>query len=142
MRASLAAIVAVVLATPAKAQVPAAKDVPNLFPANTSVEQFVLTADGRRTYYAAPTGGIWMYDHTSLTGSRVTDDVAWDLAVSPKGDALVYTKADKTRRGQQVWVLRLSPSTGLRALDGRRLSARSGDVPPQRHLTATIGNRE
>lgn len=129
MRAFLAAMVAVVLAMPATAQVPATKDLPILFPASASVEQFVLTADGQRTYYTAPVGGIWMYDHASHTASRVSEDAAWDLAVSPKGDALVYTKADEMRRAQHVWVLPLSPATGLSALPGRRLTARSGDVP-------------
>ena len=130
MRRLLAATALALFGALARAQSPVTtRDVPNLLPAGTAVEQFVVTADSQRTYYAPPSGGIWMYDRRTRTASRVSDVVAWDLALAPADDALVYTKAGETRRDQDVWLVSLLPTTGLTAGEARRLSSGSGDVP-------------
>ena len=111
---STPATVSLLCASAAMAQAPTTpQDVRNLVPATVMVEQFVVTPDSVRTYYAPSAGGIWMYDRRTNTTSRITDDAAWDLALAPKGDALLYTKAGVTRRDQQVWFLPLSSTTGL-----------------------------
>ena len=101
----------------------------DVVPADAKVEQFTLTRDGRRTYYTTPAGGLWLYDHDRKTAARVTNATLWDLAVSPNGDALAYTKSGDDRRQQFVWVLPIAPATGLAAAAERRVSASSGDAP-------------
>jgi Tol biopolymer transport system component len=101
----------------------------NLLPANATVDQFVISTDSQRTYYAPPTGGIMVYDHRSGATSSLSSDVAWGLMLSPAGDAIAYTKVGATRREQDVWYLPLSRTTGLAAGKERRLSSTSGDMP-------------
>jgi len=66
------------------------QELPNALPADAKVEQLTLTTDGQRAYYTTPSGGIWLYDRTRKTSSRIMTGSAWDLTVSPLRDALAY----------------------------------------------------
>ena len=130
MRSLAVVVIALHFAGSVGAQAPAsAQQVRNLLPASTTVDQFVISADSQRTYYAPPTGGIVMFDHRSGATSSLTGDVAWGLVLSPSGDTIAYTKVGATRREQHVWYLPLSRATGLAAGKERRLSSTSSDMP-------------
>ena len=101
----------------------------DVFPADTKVEQFVITRDGRRTYYSTPSGGLWLYEHGSKSPARVSDATVWDIDVSITGNVVAYTKPGANRREQFVWVLPISATTGLAAQPERRVSTSPGDVP-------------
>jgi Tol biopolymer transport system component len=121
---------AVFLAASLQAQLAVpSQDVRNVFPADARVEQFALTMDGGRTYYTTPNGELWMYDRGRNAASRIATQPVWDLTVSHTGAVLAYTKPAAQRRDQHVWLLPLSPATGLPNGPERRISAQSGDVP-------------
>jgi len=106
------------------AQTPATgRDMRELLPPNTALEQFVVTRDSMRTYYARYDGGIWLYDRRASAPSKIAEAPAWDLTLSAAGDAIAYSKAGDTRRDQQVWLVPLSRETGLPAGAERQLSA-------------------
>ena len=77
---------------------PPATDLPGVLPADGSTESFVLTPDGQRTYYVNTTGEIWVFDRAQKTTARIATGRAWDLAVAPTRDALVYTRAGRPPR--------------------------------------------
>ena len=131
MRLVIVGVCALLLARTSGAQAPAAatREVRNVVPAAAAVEQFVMTPDSLRTYYRLNSGGVWMYDRKANTTSQVTDAVVWDLVISPTKDALAYTKVGDSRREQHVWLLPLSPATGLPSGKERRVSTHAGDVP-------------
>src|SRR4051812_49004921 len=131
MRLVTVGALALLFAPDSGAQTPevATREVKNVVPAAAAVEQFVMTPDSARTYYRVSTGGVWMYDRHTNTASPVTDAAVWDLAISPTKDVLAYTKVGETRREQHVWVLPLSPATGLPSGKERKVSTHAGDVP-------------
>jgi Tol biopolymer transport system component len=102
---------------------------PGVLPADGSTESFVLTADGQRTYYVNTTGELWLFDRAQKTTARIATGRAWDLAVAPTRDALVYTRAGDKPAQQAIWVSSLDPKTGLAKGPERRLSTGRGDVP-------------
>jgi Tol biopolymer transport system component len=108
---------------------PPATELPGVLPAEGSTESFVVTADGQRTYYVNTTGEIWVFDRAQKTGARIASSRAWDLAVAPTRDALVYTRAGDKAAQQAIWVSPLDPKTGLAKGAERRLVAGRGDVP-------------
>src|SRR5258708_7882535 len=111
------------------AQSPPPAPVANLLPDSARVEQFIVSADGQRTYYTTAGSGVRMYDRSRKTASQVVSDMVWDLALSPAGDLLAFSKAGDTRRAQHVWIVPLSKATGLPTGPERRISARAGDIP-------------
>ncbi len=113
----------------AVAQPVATRELKNVVPASAAIEQFVMTPDSARTYYRLATGGVWMYERGTGASNKILDGVVWDLALSPAKDALAFTKIGDTPREQHVWVLPLSPATGLAAGKERRVSVHAGDVP-------------
>jgi len=108
---------------------PPTVELADAFPAGANVDQFVLSADGQRTYFANKTGEVWLFDRAHKTSARVAAGPLWDLNLSPAGDALAYTKAGPARGDDLVWVVALDPSTGLVRGAERQLSQRHGDVP-------------
>ena len=100
------------------------------FPAGANVDQFVLSADGQRTYFVTKSGEAWLFDRAHKTSTRVAPGPLWELSLAPTGDALAYTKAGGTRGDEAVWIIALDPSTGLARGDcEKRVAARSN---PQR----------
>ena len=92
---------------------PETHELADTFPGNPKVDQFVLSADGQRTYFVNSAGEAWLFDRTRKTSTRLAAGPLWDLNVSPAGDALAYTKAGDRRGDQFVWVLPLNPATGV-----------------------------
>jgi len=108
---------------------PPATELPGVLPAEGSTESFVVTPDGRRTYYINTTGEIWMFDRAQKTTARIATGRPWDLAVAPTQDALVYTRAGDKPAQQGIWASALDPKTGLAKGPERRLGTSRGDVP-------------
>src|SRR6478672_13635636 len=130
MRLLIVGVMAPLLARSSAAQAPVAtRELRNVVPASAAVEQFVVTPDSQRTYYRLSTGGVSMYDRNTNTTSRITDAVVWDLVIAPTRDALAYTKVGDSRREQHVWVVPLSPATGLPSGKERQVSTHAGDIP-------------
>ena len=130
LRISRAAITALFIASSVSAQPRVSvQQMRDVFPADAKVEQFVITRDGRRTYYTTPTGGLWLYDRETKAAARVSDALVWDVDVSTTGNAVAYTKMGNDRRQQFVWVLPIAANSGLAAAPERRVSASPGDVP-------------
>jgi len=121
------------LAAQSPAGAPAAsretRELLDVLPAGTKAGQFVLTADGQRTFFVNDAGEAWLYDRTKKTNARVAAGPLWDLSVSPKSDVLAYTKGGDRRGDQFVWSLALDPATGLARGSEQRLSTNQGDVP-------------
>lgn len=101
----------------------------DVFPGDTNPEPFALSADTRRAYYLTCAGEIWLHDRDRQANARVTTGNPWDLSLSPKGDALMNTKAGDGPSERQVWVTPLDTKTGLPAGADRRLSPSEGYVP-------------
>jgi len=109
---------------------PEMRDLVDALPASTTrVDQFAMTADGKRAYFVNSSGEAWLYDRTRQTSARVAPGPLWDLNLSPSGTALAYTKGGDKRGEQYVWSIALDPSTGSASGAERRLSAHQGDVP-------------
>lgn len=130
----VAAALAAGLVLSAQTTSPAAAPPPTVeladaFPAGANVDQFVLSADGQRTYFVTKAGEAWLFDRAHKTSARVATGPLWDLNLSPTGDALAYTKAGPTRGDEVVWVVALDPSTGLARSAERQLSQHRGGVP-------------
>src|SRR5215831_19204070 len=117
------------LAAQGPAPRPETRELANAFPGNPKVDQFVLSADGQRTYFVNSAGEAWLFDRTGKTSTRLTTGPLWDLNLSPTGDALAYSKPGDHRGDQQVWVLPLNPASGAASGAERRLSAQQSGVP-------------
>jgi Tol biopolymer transport system component len=98
-------------------------------PADVRVTQMVLTPDTRRVYYGDSARAIWMYDRADKRNIRLADGEAWDLAVSPTGNALAFKRTTSGSADQYVWVLSLDARTGAATGPARRASSRQGDTP-------------
>src|SRR5215831_18109896 len=81
-------------------------------PGDVRVTQMVLTPDARRVYYGDSARAVWMYDRTDKRTVRLADGEAWDLAVSPAGNALAFKKIGAGSADQYVWILPLDPQSG------------------------------
>jgi hypothetical protein len=75
-----------------------------VFPGETNPEQFALSSDTRRAYYLNRAGEIWLYDHDRKANSRLITGNPWDLSLSPKGAAIVYTKGGDGNRARSRYV--------------------------------------
>lgn len=126
--AATAFVVIACAALSAQTAVPG-QELRNVFPVEARVRDFALTADGRRTYYTTTCGDLWLYDRDRARNTRILSGTLWDLSLSPRRDAIAYTKAGETRREQYVWAPPLDSVTGLAAGRERRLSSNAGDVP-------------
>jgi dipeptidyl aminopeptidase/acylaminoacyl peptidase len=105
------------------------EDASALLPPGVIVEQFVPTADGRRTYFTSTSGELWLYSQADKTTTPLAAGPVWDLNVSPAGNALAYTKSGEGRRDQHVWMLFLDPATGLARSPERQIGMHPSDVP-------------
>ena len=92
----------------------------DVLPAGVRVTQIALTTDARRVYYGDSARAIWMYDRDDKRNLRLADGEAWDLAVSPTGNALAYKRTAAASADQHVWILPLDARTGLAAGQERR----------------------
>src|SRR5437879_4659352 len=81
----------------------------DVIPANTTAEQFVLSADGRRTYYLNSTGEVWLSDRERNANVRVATGNPWDLSLAPTQDALAYTRSGDGQGDCYVWLMPLDP---------------------------------
>ncbi len=104
------------------------RDLAGVLPANTRVDQFVITPDQRRTYFVSAEGDAWRYDAETKISDRIAAGPLWDLNLSPKGEALAYTKAGAARGDEAVWAVTINLATGLAAGAPHELS-RQGGVP-------------
>jgi Tol biopolymer transport system component len=127
--AALAAGFGLSAQTPPATAPPPTVELADAFPAGANVDQFVLSADGQRTYFVTKSGEAWLFDRSHKTSARVATGPLWDLNLSPIGDALAYTKAGPTRGDEVVWVVALEASTGLARGAERQLSQHQGGVP-------------
>jgi len=98
-------------------------------PVDVRVTQMVLTPDARRVYYGDSARAVWMYDRADKRNVRLADGEAWDLAVSPAGNALAFKKVSAGSADQYVWILPLDPRSGEATGPARQASARQGDTP-------------
>jgi len=98
-------------------------------PGDVRVTQMALTPDARRVYYGDSARAIWLYDRADKRNIRLADGEAWDLAVSPAGNALAFKRTSAGSADQHVWVLPLDPRTGEATGPARRASTRQGDTP-------------
>ncbi len=114
---------------PAVTASPETREFPDPLPANANVDQFLLSANGQRTYYVTKTGEAWVFDHATKATTKLTAGPLWDLNLAPTGDAIAYTKAGARRGEQFVWVLALDPATGLARGAERQLSSHPADAP-------------
>ncbi len=108
---------------------PPTVELADAFPAGANVDQFVLSADGQRTYFVTKTGEAWLFDRAHKTSARVATGPLWDLNLSPIGNAIAYTKAGLQRGDEVVWIAALDPATGLARGTERQLSQHPGDMP-------------
>jgi Tol biopolymer transport system component len=101
----------------------------DILPAGIRTTQIALTPDAKRVYYGDSARAIWFYDRTDKRNVRLVDGEALDLAVSPLGDALAYSKTAATTAEHRVWVLPLDARTGLPAGRERPVGTSQGDAP-------------
>ncbi len=101
----------------------------DVLPGDVRVTQMVLTPDARRVYYGDTARAIWMYDRADKRNVRLADGEAWDLAVSPAGNALAFKRTATGSADQHVWVVPLDARTGVATGPPRRASERQGDTP-------------
>lgn len=123
------AIVSASLQAQAPTTPPAQTRLADVLPAGVRVTQIALSADARWVYYGDSARAIWMYDRDDKRNLRLVDGEAWDLAVSPTGNALAYKRTTAASADQHVWILPLDARTGLAAGQERRAAALQGDTP-------------
>src|SRR4249919_2340328 len=115
--------------TPSPAPSPQQTRLTDVLPGDVRVTQMVLTPDARRVYYGDSARAIWMYDRADKRNVRLADGEAWDLAVSPTGNALAFRRTVAGSADQYVWVVPLDARTGVAIGPARRASERQGDTP-------------
>jgi Tol biopolymer transport system component len=129
-RAVLLAVVSASLGAQAPPpQAPPQTRLTDALPGEVRVTQIAITSNARRVYYGDSSRAIWMYDRDDKRNVRLADGEAWDLAVSPAGNALAFKRTSKGSAEQHVWLLPLDARTGLAAGVERRASALQGDTP-------------
>jgi len=128
VRLALTLIVLAPLGLPAQSG-PQQVRLTDILPAGIRTTQIALTPDAKRVYYGDSARAIWFYDRTDKRNVRLVDGEALDLAVSPLGDALAYSRAAATSAEHHVWVLPLDTRTGLPAGPERRVGTSQGDAP-------------
>ncbi len=115
--------------TPAPAPPPQQTRLTDVLPGDVRVTQMVLTPDARRVYYGDSARAIWMYDRADKRNVRLADGEAWDLTVSPAGNALAFKRTTAGSADQHVWVVPLDARTGVATGAVRLASERQGDTP-------------
>jgi dipeptidyl aminopeptidase/acylaminoacyl peptidase len=99
-----------------------------VLPANTT-GQIDVIGSRKRSYYLAAPGEVRLYTHVQRTSTVVVRGIAWDFAVAPTHDVIVYTRGGAGRTERFVWAVALDPQTGLAKGSEYRLSRNQGDVP-------------
>jgi Tol biopolymer transport system component len=114
-----------------KAQSPGPQQVRliDVLPAGIRTTQIALTSDAKRVYYGDSARAIWFYDRNDKRNVRLVEGQVFDLAISPLGDALAYTRTVASTAEHHIWVLPLDARTGLAAGRERRVGTRQGDAP-------------
>jgi Tol biopolymer transport system component len=115
--------------TPVPAPPPQQTRLTDVLPGDVRVTQMVLMPDARRVYYGDSARAIWMYDRADKRNVRLADGEAWDLTVSPTGNALAFRRTVAGSADQYVWVVPLDARTGVAIGPARRASERQGDTP-------------
>jgi Tol biopolymer transport system component len=89
------------------------------------VSEVTAAPGSTRTYFY---GGdtLWMHDRATGRTSRITNGDAWDIAISPSGDRLAFTRFTEDEKHFHVWMQPLDPRTGLANGPARRASMREG----------------
>jgi Tol biopolymer transport system component len=128
MRSAVALAIASASAV-AQAPGPSQTRLSNVLPAGVRATQLAITPDARRVYYGDSARAIWLYDRTDKRNVRLVDGEAWDLTVSPVGNAIAYKRTPAGSPEQHVWVLPLDARTGLASGSERRASGMQGDTP-------------
>src|SRR4051812_17367391 len=113
----------------AQTPTPAQVRLNDVLPSGTRTTQLAVSADLRRAYYGDSARALWFYDRATKKAIRLTDAAVGDLALSPAGNALAYTRTAVESADQHIWVLPLDAGTGAAAGPERRVSASPGDVP-------------
>lgn len=108
---------------------PAQTRLTDALPSDVRVTQLVITPDARRVYYGDSARAIWLYDRADKRNVRLADGEAWDLTVSPAGNALAFKRTSPGSADQHVWILPLDERTGAATGPARRASERQGDTP-------------
>jgi Tol biopolymer transport system component len=114
---------------PAQAPDRVRADASALLPPDLNVNEFVVTADGKRTYLVTAVGELLLYRPDDKATTRLVAGPVWDLDVSPARNAVAYTKAGAERGDQHVWVQPLDPATGVVRGAERQLGTSSSDGP-------------
>ena len=114
---------------PGQSPAPVQTRLTDALPADVRVTQLVLTPDARRVYYGDSARAIWMYDRADKRSVRLADGEAWDLTVSPAGNALAFKRTSPGSADQYVWVVPLDTRSGVATGPARRVSDRQGDTP-------------
>jgi hypothetical protein len=99
-----------------------------VLPANTT-GQIEVIVSRKRSYYLAAPGEVRLYTHVQRASTVVVPGIAWDFAVAPTHDVIVYTRGGPGRTERFVWAVALDPQTGLAKGAEYRLSRNQGDVP-------------
>ena len=129
MRLALTLIVLAPLGLHAQATGPQQVRLTDILPAGIRTTQIALTRDANRVYYGDSTRAIWFYDRTDKRNVRLADGEALDLAISPLGDALAFSRTAATTNEHHIWVLPLDARTGLPAGREHRVGTSQGDAP-------------
>jgi Tol biopolymer transport system component len=114
---------------PGQSLAPAQTRLTDALPSDVRVTQLVITPDARRVYYGDSARAIWLYDRADKRSVRLADGEAWDLTVSPAGNALAFKRTSPGSADQHVWILPLDARTGAATGPARRASERQGDTP-------------
>ena len=129
MRFALVAIALVPLTLRGQSSAPQQVRVADVLPPGVSTTQIALSPDAKRVYYGDSTRAIWFYDRSDKRNVRLVDGEVLDLAISPLGDALAYSRTVTATSEHNVFVLPLDARTGLAAGGERRVGASQGDAP-------------
>jgi Tol biopolymer transport system component len=113
----------------AQAPAPTQVQIANALPGPLRATQIAMSPDTKRVYYGDSTRALWFYDRTDNRNIRLADGEAFDLNLSPNGDALAFTKSSAGSADHHVWILPLDPTTGAAAGPMRRAGTSQGDTP-------------
>ena len=129
MRFAVVAIVLAPLTLRAQSPTPQQVRVADVLPVGVRTTQIALSPDAKRVYYGDSTRAIWFYDRSDKRNVRLVDGEVLDLAISPLGDAIAYTRTLTATAEHNVFVLPLDARTGLATGRERRIGTSQGDAP-------------
>jgi Tol biopolymer transport system component len=91
-------------------------------------DDVVAPPDGR-FLYATDSAGIFVIDRNTKREARVADGSAYNLALSPKGDALAFVRETADGKAEQVWTVEIDAASGKAKGTPRRTSVNQGNTP-------------